>query len=171
MKWQGRWDSARQYNPFDVVTFAGSTWLATRGSLADSPEPSSPDWELIGDLAGLAGPTGAPGPAGQKGPPGPAGTASAYGLIDGTVDPPTFDAGRSHNILSAAGNGGGYCVLLDPSIDLTKVVAVASVFFDNGTVSPLVGGCAVAGVQGVQFDTYDAAGSSANRKFYFVVQP
>jgi len=30
---------------------------------------------------------------------------------------------------------------------------------------------AVAGVQGVQFDTYDAAGSSANRKFYFVVQP
>jgi hypothetical protein len=121
---------------------------------------------------GAQGPQGTQGPQGAAGAQGPAGTPSAYGEVNGFADPPIFTASRSHNIVGTRKVGTGvYCVVLDPSIDLSTVVVLTSVRFNSGEVSPTVSGCTNGSAAGVQFNGRDGAGNSVDQVFYFAVLP
>src|SRR5438094_8816546 len=93
-------------------------------NLQGTPGPEGP--------AGPTGPTGPQGPKGDTGATGatgaegPAGTGgpSAYGQINGIANPPTVS--NSKNIVNVTRFNGIYCVFLDPSIDLTTVIAVGN---------------------------------------------
>ncbi len=83
MIWQNAWSSTVFYNPNDVVTFNGVTYLATSPNQAVQPDQTPAQWTAIGSAsgggagsqgpAGAAGPAGAQGPAGAVGPVGPPG--------------------------------------------------------------------------------------------------
>lgn len=83
---RGAWDAATQYVLNDVVSYAGSSYVATAPSLNDAPPSSS--WALLaskGD-AGSAGADGAQGPTGPEGPAGEQGEAGLPGA-DGAQGP------------------------------------------------------------------------------------
>lgn len=71
---KGPWLSATAYATDDVVTRAGQTWRAKRGSTGVTPGTSAADWEILAAK-------GAKGADGATGPQGPAGTAGPVGLI------------------------------------------------------------------------------------------
>ena len=121
----------------------------------------------------VRGVTGATGATGETGPSGPAGVPSAYGVIFGRADPVRFDAAKSHSIVSIVrlGPAGGYCVFLDPSIDLTKAVAVATLDLDFGLISVDAGGCGPADASGLQIATTTPDGTPADMSFQVVVFP
>ncbi len=100
--------------------------------------------QLPGGPPGPRGQQGLPGARGQQGLPGTPGSARAYGEIGITA---TGDyellPGRSKNVVGVTHGGGGNdsaCIELDPSIDATTAVAVA-------TPNARTGG------QGSKFDT------------------
>jgi hypothetical protein len=100
------------------------------GSLGVSNLSSSARASLRGSR-GPTGPTGPTGATGPKGDLGPAGTARAYGYVDAANK-----LTRSKNVVKVQENGPGvYCVQLDPSIDATTAVAVASVDFRADTTT------------------------------------
>jgi hypothetical protein len=76
-------DSSATYATNDVVTFNGSTYLATAANEGPSnPNPDvNPAWTLMAQqgATGAAGATGAQGPQGPIGPPGATGATGAQG--------------------------------------------------------------------------------------------
>jgi Collagen triple helix repeat (20 copies) len=123
---------------------------------------------------GAAGPAGPPGPTGDAGPAGPAGApgsggVTAYGQVTsvgGVV------AARSNNISSVTFlDTGRYCVLLDPSIDLSTHVAVAtSVSSVITSISAIVGDCGLPGRPGIQITEHGTNGIPEDEDFYLIVQ-
>jgi hypothetical protein len=101
MKWFGKWNSDTIYNPDDVVTFNGGSYVATnitqgkQGTQIMSPDVDPLEWTQIGTTANIVpqshtfslgvgfggGGGGAPGPAGPAGAAGPAGPAGPQGPI------------------------------------------------------------------------------------------
>ena len=70
------------YQPYDVVTYNGSTYMATVAIAANGATPDqNAAWALIAEAgaAGTNGTPGATGPAGTQGPAGPAGPTGATG--------------------------------------------------------------------------------------------
>jgi Collagen triple helix repeat (20 copies) len=123
--------------------------------------------------AGVPGPAGQPGPKGDTGATGPAGAPgsggiTAYGEVTSTGA--LVDA-RSHNISSVtATDTGRYCVLLDPSIDLSAHVAVAtSVSSVIMSISTIVGDCGLPGRPGIQVTEHGTNGIPESEDFYLVV--
>ena len=83
LNFRGTWTSATSYAPYDVVTYAGQTYLATT-TLAGTTSFSGAGWAIMAaqganGSAGPAGPAGAPGPQGIQGPAGPQGATGATG--------------------------------------------------------------------------------------------
>jgi hypothetical protein len=78
MSWQNTWVASANYNPNDVVTFNGTTYLATNPNTAAQPDQNANQWTVIG-TAQAAGQGGAPGPQGPTGPQGPAGPQGVQG--------------------------------------------------------------------------------------------
>ena len=146
------------------------------GPKGDTGAPGTPGPQ---GPAGNDGAPGAPGPAGQQGPKGdtgatgPAGApgsggVTAYGEVTSTGA--LVDA-RSHNLSSATvTDTGRYCVLLDPSIDLSVHVAVAtSVSSVITSISAIVGDCGLPGRPGIQVTEHGTNGIPEFEDFYLVV--
>jgi len=84
---KGAFGEGNAYQPYDVVTFGGSTYEAT---VAIGINGATPDqnaaWKVMA-LAGAPGANGATGPAGPAGATGPAGQTGATGQT-GAIGPP-----------------------------------------------------------------------------------
>jgi hypothetical protein len=80
-------------------------------------------------------------------------------------------AARSHNLSSVTViETGRYCVFLDPSIDLSVHVAVAtSVSSVITSMSTIVGACAFNGQTGIQVTEKGTNGILESEDFYLVV--
>jgi Collagen triple helix repeat (20 copies) len=116
--------------------------------------------------AGQQGPKGDPGATGPAGAPG-SGAITAYGEVTSTGE---VVAARSQNISSVTVTDvGRYCVLLDPSIDLSTRVAVAtSVSSVVDSITTIVGDCGLPGRPGIQV-TEKNNGQGEYEDFYLVV--
>lgn len=55
--WLGNWKESHRYQPFDVVNYMGSTYVALEGSLGDYPNRINNAWDLMAS-AGAQGPSG-----------------------------------------------------------------------------------------------------------------
>lgn len=69
IRWRGAYEKGAVYAPMDVVSYEGSSWIAT--DKTDSAPPDAP-WDLLAQ-------------AGEQGAPGAAGTAAAF---SGTLQSP-----------------------------------------------------------------------------------
>ncbi len=116
---------------------------------------------------GQAGATGETGATGAAGGPG-SGGITAYGEVTSIGD---VVAARSLNISSAKMVGQGqYCVLLDPSIDLSVHVAVAT--SESGainSISIIVGDCGLPGRPGILVNMSGINDIPEDESFYLVV--
>ena len=75
----GAFNSATNYNPYDVVTYGGSTYEATVAIAAGGATPDqNPSWSLMAQ-AGAPGTNGINGTNGATGPQGPIGLTGATG--------------------------------------------------------------------------------------------
>ncbi len=100
-----------------------------------------------------------------------AGSARAYAAVNGDA---TLDAARSKNIARVSDFGTGhYCVFLDPSIDVTTVVAVVSLRGGSGWTDTAIytwaGGCLEDAEAGVSVTTSSLAGAEKPAPFYLMV--
>lgn len=118
---------------------------------------------------------GPAGPRGPKGVAGPAGSARAYAAVSADA---TLVAARSKNISSVEDFGpGDYCVFLDPSIDVSTVVSIASLDGNPGSADGAVytkaGGCSVGdgrdSVSGILVETRTMAGAVTPMAFSLMV--
>ena len=81
------WNSGTNYNPNDVATYNGSTYVATAANQNQQPDQNPNSWSLMAQEgatgqtgpAGANGPQGPQGPAGQMGAQGPAGPMGLQG--------------------------------------------------------------------------------------------
>jgi hypothetical protein len=98
VNWRGAWSSASTYNPYDGVSYNGSSYVAIASS-TNIPPPDVSHWELIAQ-AGATGPTGATGPAGPTGPTGAASTVPGPQGPQGATGPagPTRVSGDAGNV-------------------------------------------------------------------------
>ena len=75
----GPFNLSTNYNPYDVVTYNGSTYDATTAIASGGQPPNNnPQWSLMAQV-GAAGPAGATGPEGQTGPAGAPGSTGPQG--------------------------------------------------------------------------------------------
>ncbi len=72
------WNSSTQYNPYDVVTYNNSTYVAIVANQGAEPDNNPSDWSVMA-AQGAAGPAGSQGPAGAQGPSGPQGPQGPIG--------------------------------------------------------------------------------------------
>jgi hypothetical protein len=114
------------------------------------------------------------GQAGRQGPPGPAGSVRGWAYVKPGTNP-TIDVSRSRNADSVThAFKGVYCVIFDSSIDMAKAAALASAEYGiAGTAGRVTAGigCASTGRQGVQVNTFDAAGTPADEIPFYVLIP
>jgi collagen triple helix repeat protein/carbohydrate binding protein with CBM5/12 domain len=85
--YQGNFSIYTNYNAYDVVTYNGSTYVATTAIPAGSGYPNQISvWDLMAQVGqqGTAGPAGAQGPQGATGPQGPAGATGSQGPAGAT---------------------------------------------------------------------------------------
>ena len=85
ISWKGAWHTATAYSAGDAVQYAGSSYLATRGSTGKAPALSPSFWSVLAASGqpghrGPSGPSGAGGPSGPSGPPGTGNYAEFYQL-------------------------------------------------------------------------------------------
>ncbi len=78
---RGAWVRGAEYQPNDLVTHRGSTWIAKRTSRGVPPRANKAYWQRFaaGGAKGARGPKGDAGPAGAQGPTGAKGEAGATG--------------------------------------------------------------------------------------------
>ena len=74
----GSWNSGNNYNPDDVATYNGSTYVATAANQNQAPDQNPNSWTLMAQ-EGATGQVGPAGPAGAQGPGGPAGPIGQTG--------------------------------------------------------------------------------------------
>ena len=77
--YRGAWSASTTYNALDVVTSAGSSYLARTASHGKSPAANPAYWGTLASR-GASGPRGATGAQGPAGPQGPAGV-SGYNVV------------------------------------------------------------------------------------------
>ena len=154
----------------------GSKWRhrsdrTYRGTRSDGQRRSNRGNRRAGHYRGNRGArsnreTGETGATGATGEPG-SGGLTAYGEVTSTGQ---VVAARSHNIASVTVTDvGRYCVLLDPSIDLSSHIAVAnSVSSVIDSITTIVGDCGLPGRPGIQV-TEKNSGQGEYEDFYLVV--
>lgn len=57
LSWKGNWLASVDYQPFDMVNYLGSTFIALVASRGKQPRANSPEWGLMAS-AGASGPPG-----------------------------------------------------------------------------------------------------------------
>jgi hypothetical protein len=82
--WRGSWTSGASYLADNVVSHAGSTWVALAANTNSTPGEGNSNWQLMVQMGaigsqGLTGPEGPQGPAGAQGGMGPQGPQGAKG--------------------------------------------------------------------------------------------
>jgi hypothetical protein len=150
---RGPWSATTAYAAGDVVTRAGSSWLATAASTGLDPTDAanSAAWELFAAAApGPAGPQGAPGPTGPPGPMGPVAPGGMNWVGDWTP-------GNSYNPSDEVAYGGSTYVAINATSSTTAPDASADwhLLAQRGAQGPPgdVGPVGPAGAQGVPGDT------------------
>lgn len=103
----GEWQYGRGYNPYEVVTYLGSSYWTTALFTSYTPPPSDPtNWQLIAEKGSIGpeGPVGAPGsPGGPPGPEGPTGPTGPEGPIGPMGYPgPTGDPGPKDSVVATS---------------------------------------------------------------------
>lgn len=80
--WRGAWNSATAYNPYDTVSYQGSSYVCTVANTNQLPTNTS-YWNIIAQIGatGATGATGSQGPAGSTGAQGPTGPTGAAATI------------------------------------------------------------------------------------------
>ena len=78
--YRGAWAANSRYSARDVVTYAGSSWIALDASTNVAPSAQSADSWSVFAARGERGPRGTQGLPGEAGPQGPAGARGAQGL-------------------------------------------------------------------------------------------
>jgi Collagen triple helix repeat (20 copies) len=157
---QVSWDQTGQPGPVGPQGPQGDTGAAG---------PAGPQGPAGNDGAtGPPGPKGDTGATGPPGAPGSGGGVTAYGEVTSTG---AVVAARSQNISSVTvSDVGRYCVLLDPSIDLSTRVAVAtSVSSVIDSITAIVGDCGLPGRPGIQVTELGTNGIPEYEDFYLVV--
>jgi hypothetical protein len=137
--WAGGWAGGTRYTPDELVTFGGSSWLASAISTGDTPALASPSWVQLAARGpagadGPAGTRGAEGPAGPRGAEGPAGSKGADGApgpAGPAGDPTTFPAARTYRL-----DHHGTATIKDPHITATSLVVVQYVGSGPRTLEP-----------------------------------
>jgi hypothetical protein len=76
--WRGTWDITTSFVARDVVSYAGSSYIAVADNTGSQPDLSPTEWSLVAQ-AGDTGTAGAQGPQGEVGPQGPVGSAGPQG--------------------------------------------------------------------------------------------
>jgi hypothetical protein len=105
--------------------------------------------------SGAAGTTGATGPSG---PTGPAGSVRAWAFIVLSFNPPSASIARGHNVAAVArGAAGTYCVLLDPSIDVTTAGVVVTPSGGGTGANANADGCILNNLHGIIVHIFDTA--------------
>ena len=111
----GSFAPATNYNPYDVVTYNGSTYDATVAiSAGITPGTPNSGWALMAQAGaagpegpqGAAGSPGTTGPVGPQGPQGPPGTAPSNVAVTSSAN--TFAASQTINgslVIAGSGNG------------------------------------------------------------------
>jgi hypothetical protein len=77
--WRGTWDNTVQYQPYDTVAAAGSSYVATEANIGENPVVSL-KWSLMARI-GLTGPQGIQGQQGEQGEVGPTGYSELLGAF------------------------------------------------------------------------------------------
>lgn len=132
----GPWVNKVDYNPGDVVEFAGSSYYAPTG-IFSSYSPPENGWELVASKGdqGDAGATGEPGPQGEQGiqgetgPTGPAGETGPKGDKGDKGDTGSTGAG------GALGYYGSFYDMTDQplaSIAVAQPIAIGTIAEGNG---------------------------------------
>lgn len=106
LSWAGPWRAGAQYTAGDVVTYQGSSYVATAPSSGRVPSLSGRAWVVFAaaGIVGQHGATGPPGPAGAQGPPGVSGYAEYYlPLLTTDTITPGSDVAFDHNGPAAGG--------------------------------------------------------------------
>jgi signal peptidase I len=83
LTWRGPWSNVTTYYANEIVSYAGSSWIATVTTLSATPGVS-PDWQLLA-AKGDTGATGATGATGSTGPTGPTGATGPGYLATSTT--------------------------------------------------------------------------------------
>jgi hypothetical protein len=104
---------------------SGGSLRVVDSAASCKPSEKSLSWDQRGATgpSGTPGAVGATGATGPSGPAGPSGSTRAWALIDGL---PSSSIVYGHDVASVAHSStdaGVYCVLLDPSIDVTTAAA------------------------------------------------
>lgn len=81
--WRDTWSGSASYVINDVVSYNGSSYVATQANSGVTPEDDPSSWSLVASR-GTDGAAGAQGPAGPQGPQGPAGATGAQGAQGAT---------------------------------------------------------------------------------------
>jgi hypothetical protein len=92
LTWRGSWSSSTTYQPYDVVEYAGSSYICKVEAVGVIAGPYIPSfWDRLTSIGpqGLTGPAGADstitGPTGATGPAGPSGPTGAGSTVTGPV--------------------------------------------------------------------------------------
>jgi Bacterial Ig-like domain (group 2) len=122
-KFRNAFDSTATYAVNDVVTFNGSTYVATaanQGPSNSNPDVNSAAWTLMAQqgATGPAGAAGATGPQGPRGVQGPAGPPGSSGLIsfNNLNAMPCFISGTAGTIALSFATNGVATLTCNPSV-------------------------------------------------------
>jgi hypothetical protein len=130
-------------------------------------------WNAQGQpgILGPAGPKGDPGAAGPAGPAGPAGSARAYAEVFGGSQP-SFNPQRTKGFTGITRFApGGYCLNVDPSIDLSNVVALATVKINQEDISTGVDTCSNVNGDGIQVNVRNSTTGLGDDAVFYVMVP
>jgi hypothetical protein len=91
--WRSGWDSATAYNPYDVVSYTGSSYVCISPN-TNQPPTNPTYWSIIAQV----GSTGATGATGSTGAQGPVGTTGATGGQGPAGAAATVSVGTTNNL-------------------------------------------------------------------------
>jgi hypothetical protein len=156
----GTWVGTATYNPGDVVTLTGVSYICLLQNVQHKPSSQSRFWAIL-DAAGATGATGPAGPQGAAGPPGavgPSGPAGAQG--PGGIPGPSGPAGAPGAAVAANVQDSNSIVLgtiMDVQLDILARINSTLVVLQ----SPLLSDGSNFRISGIQFlhTTPDCSGT------------
>lgn len=119
MSWRGSWDAETKYQPGEIVSLDGATYIAATESAETRPDAEECEGDCPWAPLATAGSTGPAGPAGPDGPAGPSGTPAPRQVRTLNLPMQAFES------LSAGIAGGNWEMLYDlPGVGRFDVVCI-----------------------------------------------
>lgn len=115
MIWTGVWSASQTYQPYDVVSYNGSSYISLSGNNTAVPTDTQ-HWSMLaqkGDQGaqGNQGPQGSVGATGPQGPPGPAGpgVANIYTVVNNNPTNIPIIIASCNSVTDYVVGGGVHC--------------------------------------------------------------